>query len=218
MEAQAKRLVEVSGLKNPTLKKSAIDYIVKKKLIVRPISKLVSLLAHPCSEEQIEKINTEFERKYKMLVDTDSLEDVGPDLKRNDISLIESMGQTAGLIIGEGFDVAFKDNLNINSVTGAITVKRDANGDPDTRFLKCAAAEVALETPAPVAEKLAPKTIYKNPSDFREFLQKQSDPFKGSQQGVGRKTRKHGKKVYHKHNGKTNKISRRLGKNRRSRS
>jgi hypothetical protein len=193
MEVQATRLVNVSGLQDSKLKKSAVDYIVKNKLIVRPISKLIALLSHPCSEEQIQNINKEFERKYKYLVDSDSLDDVGPDLKPNGVSLIQSMGKTAGLIIGEGFDIAFKDNLNINSVTGAITVKRDAEGNPDTRFTKCAAAEVSLETPEPAAPKVAPVTIYKNPADFREFLQKQSDPFKGSQQGVGR-TRKHKKR------------------------
>jgi hypothetical protein len=196
MEDKAIRLVNVSGLQDSRLKKSAVDYIVKKRLIVRPINKLIALLSHPCSEEQIEKINKEFERKYKYLVDTDSLDDVGPDFKPNGVSLIESMGQTAGLIIGEGFDIAFKDNLSINSVTGAVTVNRDAFGNPDTRFTKCAAAEVPLETPAPLV-KLGPKTVYKNPSDFREFLQKQSDPFKGSQQGTGksRKYKKHSKKT-----------------------
>jgi hypothetical protein len=38
-----------------------------------------------------------------------------------------------------------------------------------------------------------PRTIG-DPSSFRDFLQKQSDPFKGSQQGYGKKTRKHKKR------------------------
>lgn len=188
MEAQVRNLVDISGLSDPSLKKATIQYILKKG-IKRPISKLVALVGHPCAQEQIEKINIDFPRKMKDVGDTT---DPGTG-KPLTAAIIDMMSHNAAVIIGEGFDIAFKDNLNINSVTGAVTVKRDSSGKPDDRFLKCAAAEVAIETPEPVAEKLAPKTIYKNPSDFREFLQKQSDPFKGSQQGVGR-TRKQKRK------------------------
>lgn len=161
--SNAQKLVDLSGLSNPLLKKETILQI-RKKGIKRPIKKLVELLNHPCSQEQVEKINGEFERKYRQAGDSEGL--VKP-FARDEI--LESMANNAASIIADGFDVAFKDNLNINSVTGQITVKRDASGNPDSRFLKCAAAEVPAEVPS------------------------ESDPYKGSQQGLGR-TRKHKKR------------------------
>lgn len=191
MEAQVRRLVDLSGLSDPLLKKETEKFILKKGL-KRPISKLIGLVGHPCAQEQIENINKEFRRKYDAAGDEEGI--IKPFLRDE---ILESMAHNTASIVGEGFDIAFKDNLQVNSVTGAVTVNRDpTTGQPDTRFTKCAAAEVPLEMPAPspAQQKLGPKTVYKNPSDFREFLQKQSDPYKGSQQGVGR-TRKHKKRA-----------------------
>jgi hypothetical protein len=161
----AQRLVELSGLTNPILKKETVVQI-RKKGIKRPIKKLVELLNHPCSQEQIEKVNSEFERKYNSAGDEEGI--VKPFLRDE---ILESMAHNAASIIADGFDVAFKDNLNINSVTGQITVKRDASGNPDSRFLKCAAAEVPAGMP----------------------VANESSAFKGSQQGLGR-TRKQKKR------------------------
>lgn len=159
------KLVELSGLSNPLLKKETFVQI-RKKGIKRPIKKLIELLNHPCSQEQVEKINREFERKYNAAGDSEGL--VKP-FARDEI--LETMAHNAASIIADGFDIAFKDNLNINSVTGQITVKRDASGQPDSRFLKCAAAEVPAGMP----------------------VANESSAYKGSQQGVGR-TRKHKKR------------------------
>lgn len=169
MDTQIKKLVDLSGIENELLKPEIIKFI-KIRGIKRPISKIINLLNHPCSQEQIGKINSEFKRKYKSYEDQGMLDEIGLT-KSNKQELIESMAHNAASIIGEGFDVAFKDNLNVNSVTGQITVNRDAYGQPDSRFLKCAAAEVALETPKG----------------------SESDPYKGSQQGQSR-SRKHKKK------------------------
>ena len=159
-----KRLVDLSGLKDPLLKNETIKYI-RKNGVKRPIEKLVQLLNHPCSQEQIEKINIQFQRKYYSLDDSDV--DVGSGKKLKDV-VLDTMSHDSAQIIGEGFDIAFKDNLNINSVTGAVTVKRDASGKPDPRFEKCTSAEISLEMPKG----------------------SESDPYKGSLQGFGR-TRKH---------------------------
>ena len=163
MDSQVRKLVDISGLTDSRLKTATAEQIVKNKFIKRPISKLITLVGHPCAQEQIEKVNKEFARKYTAAGDEEGI--VKPFLRDE---ILETMSHNAASIIGEGFDVAFKDNLNVNSVTGQITVKRDASGQPDSRFLKCAAAEVSLETPKG----------------------SESDPYKGSQQGVGR-TRKH---------------------------
>jgi len=162
----AQRLVELSGL-DPLLKKTTASY-VRKNGLTRPVSKLAALLNHPCSQEQIEKINNELHRKIRAVEG-----EVDPGTgKPLSAAIIDMMSHNAAKIIGEGFDVAFKDNLNVNSVTGEITVKRDANGEPDSRFLKCAAAEISPEMPKG----------------------SESDPYNGSQQGVGR-TRKHKKRA-----------------------
>lgn len=189
MEKQAKQLVEISGLQNQALKDATVKYIVKDKLITRPIPKLITLLSHPCSVEQIDNINSEFDRSYNNLDDSDTDPGTGKPLRQ---VLIDMKAHNASRIIGLGFDVAFKDNLKVNSETGAVVVNRDAMGQPDPRFTKCAAAEVSIEMPKPAEEKIGPKTVYTDPNSFKEFLQKQSDPYKGSQQGVGRtRKRKH---------------------------
>lgn len=160
----AQRLVELSGL-DPLLKKATASYIRKNRL-TRPVSKLAALLNHPCSQEQVDKINKELYRKIR---DAEGEVDPGTG-KPLSFAIIDMMSHNAAKIIGEGFDIAFKDNLNVNSVTGEITVKRDASGQPDSRFLKCAAAEVTPGMPS-----------------------SESSAFKGSQQGLGR-TRKQKKR------------------------
>jgi len=164
-----KHLVDLSGLADPILKAETIKFI-RKNGITRPIQKLVQLLNHPCSQEQIENINKQFSRKYYEAGDAEGL--IKP-FARDEI--LESMAHDSAEIIGKGFDIAFKDNLNVNSETGAVVVKRDpTTGQPDTRFQKCAAAEASLEMPS-----------------------NESSAFKGSLQGLGRKrkTRKHSKKA-----------------------
>ncbi len=167
MQKQVKQLVDLSGLTNPELKAATVAAVLKNG-IKRPIAKLISLVGHPCAQEQIEKINTAFKTKYDRYESQGMLDEIGIS-KTNEQELIDSTAGMVAPIIGEGFDIAFKDNLQINSVTGAVTVKRDpATGKPDSRFLGCAAAEVSLEVPKG----------------------SESDPYKGSQQGLGR-TRKH---------------------------
>jgi hypothetical protein len=162
METQVKKLVDISGVSDPDLKKATVQYILKNGL-KRPLSKLIALVGHPCAQEQVEKINSEFPRKMKAVGDeTDP--GTGKPLK---LAIIDMMSHNAAVLIGEGFDIALKDNLQINSVTGQVVVNRDSTGKPDDRFLKCAAAEIPPQTP--IAE---------------------SDPYKGSQQGRSRKHKK----------------------------
>lgn len=169
MEKQVRQLVDLSGLQDPDLKNATVKYILKNG-VKRPISKLVALVGHPCAQEQIEKDNIEFKKKYTRYEQQGLLDELGL-LKTNKEELIDSYAQMMASIIGEGFDVAFKDNLQINSKTGQVVVTRNpVTGQPDSRFLKCAAAEIPLETPL-----------------------KESDPYKGSLQGLGR-TRKHKRK------------------------
>lgn len=166
MQSQIRRLVDLSGLTNSELKAATVAAILKNG-VRRPIATLISLIGHPCAQEQIEKINIAFKSKYDRYDEAGMLNDIGIS-KTNKQELIESTAAMVAPIIGEGFDIAFKDNLQINSVTGAVTVTREpGTGKPDSRFLKCAAAEVPLEMPG-----------------------RESDPFKGSLQGLGR-TRKH---------------------------
>lgn len=173
MEKQVKSLVELSGLDNRDLKNATVKYILKNG-VKRPISKLINLVGHPCAQEQIQKDNIEFKKKYQRYEQQGMLDEMGL-LRTNKEELIDSYAQMMASIIGEGFDIAFKDNLQINSKTGQVVVNRDPiTGQPDSRFIKCASAEIPLETPV-----------------------SESDPYKGSQQGLGktRKHKKHGKKT-----------------------
>lgn len=165
METQVKKLVDLSGLSDSSLKKATVQYILKKGL-KRPLSKLVALVGHPCAQEQIGKINSEFPRKIR---DVGDETDPGTG-KPLTAAIIDTMSHNSAVLIGEGFDIALKDNLTINSKTGQVFVKRDSTGRPDDRFQKCVAAEIPPEIPI-----------------------SESDAYKGSQQGVGR-SRRHKKR------------------------
>jgi hypothetical protein len=170
--SDAYKLVQLSGITDPELQEAIRVEIKTKNLIKRPMEKLVALLAHPCAQEQIERINSEYKKKYDRYVEEDALDEIGLDYQTNKQNLLKSVAGMTAPIIAEGFDIAFKDNLQINSETGQVVVKRDSTGQPDTRFLKCAAAELPPETPKSNV----------------------ADPYKGSLQGLGR-TRKHKRKA-----------------------
>ena len=142
---------------------------------------LLKLAGNDCITEILVPLFDNFENQLNTTIEYETSfgesRGVSPSEIKENIERINStlfLGVASFLV--DGFDVVdYKDYIfdKDGNITGLV---------PSRSVRKPLCAE---------SFKRGPLTIYKDPTDFKEFLQKQSDPFKGSQQGVGRKTRKH---------------------------
>lgn len=137
--------------------------------------KLIKLINHPCEAEQLEKQYGDFMRKWNSeeFNDPDATDPNGVPVKQ---ALVEKTAHHLSLIIGLGYEDAFRDNLIFDKSGNPIDI---VEGQGIQRFQRC-------------KEFLTSSQNLQRLSSSAE-----SDPYKGSQQGLGRKrkTRKHSKKA-----------------------
>jgi hypothetical protein len=172
------QIIELVGLTkvDPILQTAVVKYLTKNRPTL-PYAKLIELAGHPCSEEQFEDINTQFKQTYfKIPDDSDGM---------TKQQYIDAMSPALGMLLAEGFKSVYSSNVVVDRKTGNFTIKEDADGNPDNRFLKCARAQ---NPPKPRV----------NPAGAPV----ESDPYKGSLQGLPgggkrrtRKTKKRARKT-----------------------